>query len=141
MTEVTVTGDFDRPASILWAIIGDFCGIDRWLPGIERVETEEGGKRRRIILPDGGIVLEEEIARDEDAMSLTYIVISAPMPFNDYRSTMRVESRGEGCTLYWTASFNPNGPEEKVARLIDSLYRVGINGLKSMAGLTPQHSA
>jgi len=140
MTEVSVSSDFDQPASVVWTIIADFCGINRWLPGIERVEAEERGKRRRIILPDGGIVLEEEIGRDEVAMSLTYVVISAPMPFNNYRSTMRVEPRGNGCTLHWSASFNPNGPEDKVARLVGSLYRAGINGLKLIVELTVDQS-
>ena len=130
MTEVSISGDFDRPASVLWAAIGDFCGIGRWLPGIQRVEAEDAGRRRRIILPDGGVVLEQEIERDDDAMSLTYIVITAPMPFSNYRSTIRIEPHGEGCTLWWTATFDPIGPEDKVARLVGALYRAGIKGLQ-----------
>jgi hypothetical protein len=132
MTDVSVRVDFDRPAAVLWATIGDFCGIDRWLPGIQRVESEDEGKRRRIILPNGGVVLEQEVARDEASMSLTYTVIAAPMPFTNYRSTMCVESRGERCSVCWSATFTPIGPEDKVARLVGSLYNAGLKGLHSL---------
>lgn len=132
MTDVSVSGDFDRPAAVLWAAISDFCGIGRWLPGIQRVEAEDGGKRRRIILPNGGVVLEQEVARDEATMSLTYTVIAAPMPFSNYRSTMCVDSRGDGCSVCWSATFTPIGPEDKVARLVGSLYKAGLKGLHSV---------
>ena len=65
-------------------------------------------------------------------MSLNYIVITAPMPFSNYRSTIRIEPRGDGCTLWWTATFDPIGPEDKVARLVGALYRAGIKGLQSL---------
>lgn len=136
MTDVSVSDDFDRPAVVLWAAISDFCGIGRWLPGIQRVEAEDGGKRRRIMLPNGGVVLEQEVARDEATMSLTYSVIAAPMPFTNYRSTMRVESRGESCSVCWSATFTPTGPEDKVARLVGSLYKAGLKGLHSFVTRT-----
>ncbi len=136
MTDVSVSGNFDWPAAVLWATIGDFCGIDRWLPGIQRVEAEEAGKRRRIILPNGGVVLEQEVARDEANMLLTYTVIAAPMPFTNSRSTMCVESRGESCSVRWSATFTPIGPEDKVARLVGSLYNAGLKGLQLLAART-----
>lgn len=129
MTEVTVSADFTQPAPRLWQAIADFCRVDPWLPGIARVEEEDGGKRRRIILPDGGVVLEQEVARDEAAMSLTYTVIEAPMPFTDYRSTMSVRPTAEGCTVTWAASLTPTAPEDKVVRLVTKLYQGGLNGL------------
>jgi hypothetical protein len=140
MTDVSISGDFNRPATVLWAAIGDFCGIGRWLPGIQQVQAEDGGKRRRIILPDGGVVLEQEIERDEAAMSLTYTVITAPMPFSNYRSTMCIEPRGDGCSLRWSATFSPIGSEDKVARLVGSLYRAGIKGLQALVDPTARES-
>lgn len=132
MTDVSTSIDFDRPAAVVWAAISDFCGIGRWLPGIERVEAEDGGKRRRIILPNGGVVVEQEAARDEAAMTLTYTVIEAPMPFTDYRSTMRVQSTGERCSVCWSATFTPLDREEKVTRLVGALYNAGLRGLQEL---------
>ena len=139
MTDVSTIVDFDRPAAVVWAAISDFCGIGRWLPGIARVEAEDGGKRRRIILPNGGVVVEQEVARDEAAMTLTYTVIEAPMPFKDYRSTMRVQSmgeRGERCSVRWSATFTPLDLEDKVARLVGALYNAGLRGLQKFVAPT-----
>jgi len=132
MTDVSTSVDFDRPAAVVWAVISDFCGIDRWLPGIARVEAEDGGRRRRIILPDGGVVVEQQVARDDAAMTLTYTVIEAPMPFTDYRSTMRVQSMGERCSVRWSATFTPLDLEDKVARLVGALYNAGLRGLQEL---------
>jgi hypothetical protein len=129
MTEVSISADFDQPAETVWAVVGDFCAVNRWLPGIERVEAEDGGLRRRIILPDGNTVLEQEVARDDAAMRLTYIVIESPMPFTDYRSTMAVERTGTGCTVRWSASLVPLAAEDKVVRLVGGLYRGGLKAL------------
>lgn len=130
MTDVSTSVDIDRPAAVVWAAISDFCGIDRWLPGIARVEAEDGGKRRRIILPNGGVVLEQELARDEGAMTLTYTVIEAPMPFKNYRSTLQVHSIGERSSVRWSATFTPLDLEDKVARLVGALYKSGLRGLQ-----------
>ncbi len=142
MTDVSTRVEFDRPAAAVWAAISDFCGIGRWLPGIARVEAEDGGKRRRIILPNGGVVVEQQVARDDAAMTLTYTVIEAPMPFADYRSTMRVQSmgergeRGERCSLRWSATFTPLDREDKVARLVGALYNAGLRGLQELVAQT-----
>ena len=129
MTEVSITADFDQPAEAVWAVVRDFCNVDRWLPGIERVEAEDGGRRRRIVLPDGKVVIEQEVARDEAAMALTYVVLDSPMPFTDYRSTMAVERAGRGCTVRWSASLVPLVAEDRVARLVGGLYRGGLKAL------------
>jgi enoyl-CoA hydratase/carnithine racemase len=94
------------------------------------VEAEDDGKRRRIVLPDGGVVLEQEIERDAGAMALTYGVIEAPLPFRNYRSTIQVAPAGDACAVRWSASFAPLGPEDKVARLVARLYEVGLDGLR-----------
>ncbi len=140
MTDVAISAEFDRPATVVWAAVSDFCGVGRWLPGVVRVEAEDDGKRRRIILPDGGIVLEQEVARDESGMALSYTVIEAPMPFRDYRSTMLVQGAGDGCTVRWSATFTPVGPEDKVARLVGRLYEAGLQGLHGRLGSTSRSS-
>ena len=139
MTDVTVSADFQQPAELVWAQIRDFCGVDRWLPGIERVESEDEGKLRRIVLPDGKIVLEREVARDEGAMTLSYTVIESPMPFTDYRSTMKVQPTATGCTVSWSASLVPLAAEDKVVRLVNGLYRGGLKGLEGYLGTQPAH--
>lgn len=134
MPEVSVRTEFKAPAATVWAAVGDFCGIGKWLPGIQRVEAENQGKRRRVVLPDGKAVVEDEISRDETAMSLSYRVVEGPMPFTGYVSTISVQPQGSGCSVHWVGKFTPIGPEEKVARLVKGIYASALMGLKSHLG-------
>lgn len=135
MLEVTVNAEFKTPAAAVWAAVGDFCGIGKWLPGIQRVEAQNDGKRRRVVLPDGQAVVEDEISRDESAMSLSYRVVEGPMPFTDYVSTISVLSAGnDGCSVRWAGRFTPIGPEEKVARLVKGIYGSALEGLRGYLG-------
>ena len=134
MSEVSVRTEFKSPAATVWAAVGDFCGIGKWLPGIQRVEAENQGKRRRVVLPDGKAVVEDEISRDEGAMSLSYRVVEGPMPFTAYVSTVSVQPRGSGCSVHWVGNFIPLGPEEKVARLVKGIYGSALNGLQDYLG-------
>lgn len=134
MSEVTVSAEFKTPAATVWMAVGDFCGIGKWLPGIQRVEAENEGKRRRVVLPDGQAVVEEEISHDEAAMSLSYRVVEGPMPFTDYVSLISVRSTGSGCSVCWAGRFTPVGPEDKVARLVKGIYGSALQGLHAYLG-------
>ncbi|OGA02184.1 MAG: hypothetical protein A3I00_06710 [Betaproteobacteria bacterium RIFCSPLOWO2_02_FULL_64_12] len=134
MPEVSVTTEFKAPAATVWAAVGDFCGIGKWLPGIQRVEAENEGKRRRVVLPDGKAVVEDEVSRDEAAMSLSYRVVEGPMPFTGYVSTISVRPEASGCSVHWVGKFTPIGPEEKVARLVKGIYGSAMAGLKNYLG-------
>ena len=134
MLEVSVRTDFKAPAATVWAAVGDFCGIGKWLPGIQRVEAENQGKRRRVVLPDGKAVVEDEMFRDEVAMSLSYCVVEGPMPFTEYVATISVLSHASGCSVHWVGKFTPLGPEEKVARLVNGIYGSALAGLQRYLG-------
>lgn len=134
MSEVTVDAEFKTPAAKVWMAVGDFCGIGNWLPGIQRVEAQNDGKRRRVVLPDGQAVVEDEISRDESAMSLSYRVVEGPMPFTDYVSTISVRPARNGCSVRWAGRFTPVGPEEKVARLVQGIYGSALKGLRGYLG-------
>ena len=134
MLEVTVNAEFKTPAARVWMAVGDFCGIGKWLPGIQRVEAEHEGKRRRVVLPDGQAVVEDEIARDDAGMSLSYRVVEGPMPFTGYVSTISVRPEASGCSVHWVGKFTPIGPEEKVARLVKGIYGSAMAGLKNYLG-------
>jgi len=134
MPEVSVKTEFKAPAATVWAAVGDFCGIGKWLPGIQRVEAENEGKRRRVVLPDGKAVVEDEVSRDEAAMSLSYRVVEGPMPFTGYVSTISVRPEASGCSVHWVGKFTPIGPEEKVARLVKGIYGSAMAGLKNYLG-------
>src|SRR3990172_9995606 len=134
MPEVSVKTEFKAPAATVWAAVGDFCGIGKWLPGIQRVEAENEGKRRRVVLPDGKAVVEDEVSRDEAAMSLSYRVVEGPMPFTGYVSTISVRPEASGCSVHWVGKVTPIGPEEKGARLGKGSDGSAMAGLKNYLG-------
>ncbi len=134
MLQVSVRAEFKSPPAAVWAAVGDFCGIGKWLPGIQRVEAENQGKRRRVVLPDGKAVVEDEIGRDEAAMSLSYRVVEGPMPFTDYVATVSVVPQASGCAVDWIGNFTPLGPEEKVSRLVNGIYSSALAGLQRFLG-------
>jgi len=45
-------------ADALWAKIGDFCGISKWHPAIEKCELSADGKTRTLSVKGGGSVVE-----------------------------------------------------------------------------------
>lgn len=130
VSEVSVSVEFKSSPAAVWAAVGDFCGIGKWLPGIDRVEAECNGKRRRVVLPDGGAVVEDETGRDEQAMHLSYRVVEGPMPFSDYTSTISVHPKESGCSVRWSGSFTPLGPEDKVSRLVRGIYASALKELQ-----------
>src|ERR1700741_536643 len=48
-------------ADALWAKIGDFCGIAKWHPAIEKCELSADGKTRTLSLKGGGTVIEARV--------------------------------------------------------------------------------
>jgi hypothetical protein len=134
MAHVSMERGFNTPASAVWTALADFCDIGSWLPGIERVQEENNGKRRRMFLPNGAIVVEDEVARDDKSMSLTYVLIEGLMPFTNYRSTMSIVPAAIGCTLRWESTFEPIGPEADAMRFLQRLYDSGFRGLAVRVG-------
>jgi hypothetical protein len=74
-------------------------------------------------------VIEEETWRDEAGMMMSYKVIEAPMPFEDYVSSISVAAKGAGCRVDWTGDFTPIGDEDKVVKLVRRIYQVSLQAL------------
>ena len=137
-SEVIETGSFAAPAAKLWELVADFGAIDKIMDGIEEclVEGEGVGATRTIPMGEGQIVESLDVL-DHEKMTLTYSIVSGPMPFKDYSATMVVTADGEdACTLNWTGTFEAAGvPAEKAERIASGIYRGGIAGYGKALGL------
>lgn len=130
--DVTKTATIAAPPAKVWKTIGTFCGIGDWHPAVEKcVLSEKGGKHvRTLSLKGGGTIVEEELARDEKAMSYTYTILESPLPVSDYKSTLSVAADGSGSKLTWTGSFKAKGvPDAKAEEIIGGIYEGGFKGL------------
>jgi hypothetical protein len=91
---------------------------------------------RTLTLP-GGLELQERLeAFDDAARCLQYSIISGPLPFEDYLSTVEIREDGDGCHVEWSSTFEPKGvAEEQAGAMIEGIYRGGIKGVRGALGL------
>jgi hypothetical protein len=132
MAEVKVSAKLPGTAAAIWNKIGNFGSID-WLPGIEKIELDEGGKVRRLNLAGGMVVIEELVSADESERSYTYRINEGPVPVSNYLSTLRVRDEGADSVIEWNATFEPSGVTEADAvKLMTSIYESGLDNLKKV---------
>lgn len=133
--------DVERSAEVkatpeaVWTAIGEFCGIGDWHPAVEKCGlSDEGGKPTRTLsLAGGGTLVEEQVARDDAAMSYTYRIVDGPLPVADYVSTLSVKAGDEDgeSEITWTGRFDAKGAtDEKATEVIAGIYEAGIAALK-----------
>jgi hypothetical protein len=127
MTTVHREATYTRGAQQMRERVGDFYGIGAWLPGVTVVPLPDEG-RRRIELPDGGVVLEAD--RGGEAGDYRYAILDSPMPVVDYEGWLRVAPDGDGSRVLWTAEFTASGiaPEE-AGELIGGILDSGLAAL------------
>ncbi|TXN80045.1 SRPBCC family protein [Methylobacterium sp. WL8] len=134
--EVTKTTMVAASPDAVWKTIGGFCGIGGWHPVVETCAlSKNGGKDQRTLhLKGGGLLVEQEQARDDKKMSYTYTIVSGPLPVEDYKSTIMVEKDGGGSKITWTGSFKAKGaPDDKAKEAIGGVYDAGLKGIATKA--------
>ena len=131
MAQVHKTREFDRPADELWALIGDFHGIHKWIPGVEPSESIDGGARRKLPMPGGGAIVERLV--EEGERSYTYAIEEGPIPVTNYRSTISVKDAGDDKSVVdWHGTFEPaeGATEEASVQIVEMIYEGGLAGLE-----------
>ncbi|WAP68882.1 SRPBCC family protein [Jiella pelagia] len=135
--EVSKSVEVDAAPAAVWEMIGTFCDIEKWHPAVTKCElSEDGGKNlRTLTLPDGAALVEEEVSREEEAMSYTYAILNGPLPVENYKSTISVTGSGEGSTISWSGTFDAAGAsDEEASNVIGGIYDAGLSSLKEKAG-------
>jgi hypothetical protein len=130
MAEVHITRDFDKPADELWALIGDFHGIHRWIDGVEPSESIDGGTARKLKMGPSGIT---ERLVEEGERSYTYTMDDGgPLPVKSYRSTISVKDAGGKSTVDWKGTFEPaeGATDESASQVVTMVYEGGLAGLE-----------
>jgi hypothetical protein len=127
------------PADTVWRTVRDFGSIDEYVPPIARAELSgEGvGAERTLTLDDGARVVERLDALDDDARTLQYSIVEAPLPVEGYTSTLSVERiDATSCRVTWASDFTVvDAPDAEVEATFAELYAAGLEGLKN------QHAA
>src|SRR5262249_54471379 len=117
-------------AGALWAKIGDFCGISKWHPAVEKCELSADGKTRTLSLKGGGTIVEALVKMDPAARSYTYSIVSGPLPVANYTSTIGVAADGTGSTVTWVGKYEAKGASDADSmKAIQGVYDSGLKAL------------
>ncbi|AEW92624.1 MULTISPECIES: SRPBCC family protein [Streptomycetaceae] len=118
------------PAEQMWKRIGDFYALHTWVPGVADVVRVPEREARRIVLADGGELIETLVEAGECYYRYR-MDEPGPIPVRNYRSALSVASDGDhACVVEWTSEFAPRGTTEAEAGEVISAFQVsGLDAL------------
>lgn len=140
--EVSRGIEIQTPPAAVWALVGDFCAIEKWHPMVESCtlsndDSHEGravATRSLVAAGNLGTIVEVETSRDEKAMSYSYAYVRGPLPVKAYNATIAVHPNGSGSTVVWTATFDAAGMTDAEAKAdIEGVYEQGLAGIAKEA--------
>lgn len=124
------------PPATVWKLIGDYGALQAWHPAIARTDITKGtnntrGAIRSLTTQDGAKIVEELLAYDGKARSMTYRFLDTPMPITDYVATLAVMPEGDGSRIVWKSDFNRNASvdDAKAKGIITGIYQAGLDAL------------
>ncbi|MDE1149935.1 MAG: SRPBCC family protein [Azospirillaceae bacterium] len=97
MSKAYASAVLDAPVDVVWEVVGDFLGIDKWMSGIgvcERIgdvpNNTVGCVRRLVFSRDGATVVQRLLSRDVERMTFSYTLADTNLGFSDYVARVRV---------------------------------------------------
>lgn len=123
MTE-TAKIEIDAAPEVVWAVAGEFGGLDTWMTGVESCEVDGDV---RTISTMGMTITERLIARDPDARSLTYSVFGEGAPVTSHEATIRVAEAAGGSEVTWEVTVEPVEAEA----MFRDIYRGALESLRT----------
>jgi hypothetical protein len=139
MSKVSMSIRLNASADQVWKVLRDFNGLPVFVAAIKK-STMEGsgvGAVRTLTFEGGGPPVVEKLEKlDDQAKTLSYSIITSPLPLRDYFSTMEVMDVGSGqCELKWYSTFEPKGaPEAEAVKVVEGVYAGGFEGLQKLFG-------
>jgi mxaD protein len=137
-----------RPEAV-WALAGDFGGIQRWSPGVEssrlvlRERNETGAIRLLRRRSNGTQVTEKLLDYDPGNMRMAYTYVDGAVGASDYYSVLTVKDAGGGTALvewrgtfkrlaYWTDDAPPGQDDKTSLDFLNNAYKVSLANLKKI---------
>ena len=100
-TEVTIA----KPPEEVWTLVGQFDGLDEWMPGIEKCEVD--GDIRTI--ETMGMEIQEQLkSRDDATRTISYSIVTAPISLEHHLATISIAEGGVGSILTWAWEIRPD---------------------------------
>lgn len=112
----------DASPEKVWAIVGDFAGLDKWLPPVAAIKME--GEKTRILsvgAADGPTITEELKSLDNEKMMMKYRIVDMSVlgqeshlgktydvptvPVHNYLAIIKLKEVDGGTEVTWTGKF------------------------------------
>jgi carbon monoxide dehydrogenase subunit G len=124
MAEGAVDVTIEAAPDAVWAVIGDFGGLEKVFPGLQsfRVEGDE-----RFVGMGGAEIRERLVARDEATRTLTYTIVDG-VPVERHEATITVEPVGDGSKVTWAYDVEPAA----MAPLMGDSYKGALASLQAL---------
>lgn len=121
-------------ADKVWALVGGFNDLPKWLPLIAKSEPSEGGRLRHLTTADGGAIVERLQTFDNVARTYSYTIEESPFPVSAYLATLQVEALTDSSAkVTWSGVFTPAAgvTDEAVEALFTGVYSGGVAALRA----------
>jgi hypothetical protein len=103
------------PRTVVYGVLEDVARWPLWMPGVQVATWEQQGADTATgqgairAMTARGITAREQIIVAEHPSHQAYIMLSG-LPVKDYRADVRIDDRGTGCVITWSATFAPKLP-------------------------------
>ena len=145
MIRVTTSSVINAPVDTLWPAIRDFNALPDWHPAIASSKVEDGGTSDRIgcirsmeLAGNGGTIRERLLTLSDSEHTVTYTILAAPMPVENYTATLRLIPVTDGNRSFaeWTAEFDVTAENEAAMRKLigQGVFQTGFDSLKKRFG-------
>ena len=141
MPHVVKSTIIDAPTEVVWEVLRDFNGHDRWHPAvatsaIERSQTSDKiGCVRRFRLKDGSELREQLLALSDLEQIFSYCLLDTPLPMFNYVAHVRLlpVTDGDRTFWHWESRFTTRPEQaETLARMVaEDIYQAGFESIRS----------
>lgn len=139
MSKVSMSTRINASSDKVWEVLRDFNGLPAIISVIKK-STMEGsgtGALRTLSFEGGGPPVVEKLEKiDDQAKTLSYSIVTSPLPVSEYFATVEtMEMDQRQCEVRWYSTFEPKGVSEAEAvKVVEGVYTAAFEGLKKLFG-------
>ncbi len=123
----------DHPIDEVWAIAGEFGGLETWADGVSACTIEGAGVGTVRCVTRGGVVREQLETLDPHRHQISYRILAPhALPAEDVRSAITLRALGPRTTeIVWRSEAGRfHAAPGPLGARIESFYRASIQGLE-----------
>jgi len=121
MGQAEVDIDIKADPDKVWAVVGDFGALDKWLPGVESC-TQQGDDRHLEMM---NMKIVEHLERKDDAARQIVYGITDGVPVERHQATITVSAAGDGSKVTWAVD-----TDDAMTDMMSQIYQQGLVALK-----------